>query len=109
MVSEIRYGGQMEFVNSHPAACSWAGRALSALVTLALFADARPDSFSRSARKAEFAATGFDDSAAWGFARSCRHFADREAVKSRMPWNGRYSPEAVARYAARLIEAGRTP
>jgi hypothetical protein len=54
----------MEFVNSHPAACVWAGRALSALVTLALFAIAGQMIFSRSSTKAEFAATGFADSAA---------------------------------------------
>jgi DoxX-like family len=54
----------MEFVNSHPAACAWAGRALGALVTLALLADAAQILFSRPARKAEFAATGFADSAA---------------------------------------------
>jgi hypothetical protein len=54
----------MEFVNSHPTACAWAGRALSALVTLALFAVAAKIRFSKSATKAEFAATGFADSAA---------------------------------------------
>jgi DoxX-like family len=54
----------MEFVNSHPTACAWAGRALSALVTLALFAIAGQMIFSRSSTKAEFAATGFADSAA---------------------------------------------
>ena len=54
----------MEFVNSHPSACLWAGRALAALVTLALLADAAQILFSRAARKAEFAATGFSDSAA---------------------------------------------
>ena len=54
----------MDFVNSHPTACAWVGRALSALVTLALFADAAQILFSRSATKAEFAATGFADSAA---------------------------------------------
>jgi hypothetical protein len=54
----------MEFVKSHPAACAWAGRALSTLVTLALFAIAAQILFSPSARKAEFATTGFADSAA---------------------------------------------
>lgn len=54
----------MESVNSHPAACAWAGRALSALVTLALFADAAQIHFSQSATKAELSATGFADSAA---------------------------------------------
>ena len=54
----------MEFVNSHPTACAWAGRALTVLVTLALFAAAAKILFSRSTTKAEFAATGFADSAA---------------------------------------------
>jgi hypothetical protein len=54
----------MEFVNSHPTACAWAGRALSALVTLSLLAIAGKMLFSRSATKAEFAVTGFADSAA---------------------------------------------
>jgi hypothetical protein len=40
MIPEIRYEVPMEFVNSHPMACTWAGRALSALVTPTLVADA---------------------------------------------------------------------
>jgi hypothetical protein len=54
----------MEFIDSHPAASAWAGDALIALVTLALVADAAQILFSRSARKAQFAATGFTESAA---------------------------------------------
>lgn len=54
----------MEFVNSHPTACAWVGRAISALVTFALFAIAAKMLFSRTATKAEFAATGFNDRAA---------------------------------------------
>jgi hypothetical protein len=64
MMREIRYEGPMEFVNSHPTACAWAGRVLSALVTLALFAVAARILFSRSKTKAQFAATGFADGAA---------------------------------------------
>jgi hypothetical protein len=54
----------MEFVDKHITACAWGGRALSALVTLALFADAAQILLSRTATYAEFAATGFADSAA---------------------------------------------
>jgi hypothetical protein len=54
----------MRFVDSHPAACTWTGRVLSALVTLALLADAAHIVFAQAATKAEFAATGFADSAA---------------------------------------------
>jgi hypothetical protein len=54
----------MEVIDSHSAICGWAGWALSALVTLALLADAAHIQFARSATKAEFAATGFSDSAA---------------------------------------------
>jgi len=38
MIQEIRYEGEMEFVNTHPTACEWVGRTLDTLVTLALFA-----------------------------------------------------------------------
>jgi hypothetical protein len=54
----------MEFINSHPTAFAWTGRALSTLVTLALFGIAGKLLFSRSATKAEFAATSFADNAA---------------------------------------------
>jgi len=64
MIHEGRFEGKMGFVNSHPAACAWVGRALSVLVTLALLADAAQFLFLRSTTKAEFAATGFADSAA---------------------------------------------
>lgn len=49
---------------SDPATWQWAGRALSALVTLALLADAAHIFFARAATKAQFAATGFSDAAA---------------------------------------------
>lgn len=54
----------MELVNSHPTVCAWAGRALSGLVTIALFADAAQILLAQSTTKAQFAATGFADSAA---------------------------------------------
>ena len=54
----------MEFISSHTTAFVWAGRVISALVTLALFADAAKMLFSRSTTEAEFAATGFAASAA---------------------------------------------
>jgi hypothetical protein len=54
----------MEFVNSHATFCAWAGYALSALVTLALFAVAARMLVSGTAAKAELAATGFAESAA---------------------------------------------
>lgn len=52
----------MEFINSYPTAFLWAGRVLSALVVLALLADAAKMYLSQPATKAEFAATGFADS-----------------------------------------------
>ena len=64
MIRETGDEVPMEFINSYPTACAWAGRALSALVTFALFADAAKILFSRSKTKEEFAATGFADSAA---------------------------------------------
>ena len=87
----------MEFVNSHPTACAWAGRALSALVTLALFADAAQFLFLRSATKAEFAATGFADSAAaplgihYRYLRDpVRHPADRRSRRNSGDWLPRW-------------------
>ena len=51
------------FIESHPTACLWAGRVLSSLVVLTLFAVAATILFSRSAAHGQLAATGFGDSA----------------------------------------------
>lgn len=54
----------MTFFESHPMVWEWAGRVLSALVALALFADGANILFSRSSTDAELAATGFSKTAA---------------------------------------------
>jgi hypothetical protein len=54
----------MTFATSQAKVSTWAGRLLSALVALALLADAASVLFSPSTTHAEFAAAGFDDSAA---------------------------------------------
>ena len=55
---------QMTFIDLHPIASAWTGEILSALVALALFADAAQIFFARSSTKAELTATGFPESAA---------------------------------------------
>ena len=54
---------KMTFIDLHPIASAWTGEIVSALVALALFADAAQIFFARSSTKAELAATGFPDSA----------------------------------------------
>jgi hypothetical protein len=54
----------MDLLGSHPLAWAWAGRSLSALVTLAILADAAHLVLARAATKAQLAATGFADTAA---------------------------------------------
>ncbi len=54
----------MTFIDSHPTAWAWAGAVLSALVALALFADAANILSRRPSARAELAATGFSDNAA---------------------------------------------
>ena len=64
----LRLGRQSEekmtFIDLHPIASDWTGEILSALVALALFADAAQIFFARSSTKAELTATGFPESAA---------------------------------------------
>lgn len=54
----------MTFVDSHPLACAWAGAILSALVALALLADAAFILSRRPGARAEREATGFPESSA---------------------------------------------
>jgi len=54
----------MGLVDSYPVACAWVGGALTAVVTLALLAVGLKILTSPSARKAQFAATGFPETAA---------------------------------------------
>src|SRR5579871_1182210 len=54
----------MEMIESHPVACAWVGGVFTAVVTLVLLAVGIKILMSPSARKAQFSATGFPDTAA---------------------------------------------